>query len=176
MSIRSEIDGRKDATMYADIPVPLSFRLPDGWQPVPPDAAGNPGAAFVAVNVATVETGFIANIGIDGEYRPDDARLSDLADASLRDLARVSSAIRLIDREDDGRPDALTQVIGMTAIVDDTVREVVQAQCYLALFDIENARKRVVIRVVLTSTVEQYPTLVEDFRAFVGSFELNSDG
>jgi hypothetical protein len=163
--------------MYADLPVPLSFRLPDGWQPVPPDAAGAPGAAFVAVNVATVETGFVANIGIDGEYRPDDATLSDLADASLRDLARASSAIRLIDREEVGDPGvpALTQIIGMTATVNDTVREVVQAQFYLALLGNDDARKRVVIRAVLTSTEEQYPALAEDFGAFVGSFELDSD-
>jgi hypothetical protein len=63
----------------------------------------------------------------------------------------------------------------MTATVNDTVREVVQAQFYLALLGNDDARKRVVIRAVLTSTEEQYPALAEDFGAFVGSFELDSD-
>ncbi|UJW31028.1 hypothetical protein L3Q67_38510 [Saccharothrix sp. AJ9571] len=156
-----------------DVPVPLAFQVPDGWQPVSPEGIGSPGTAFVALNLATTGSGFTANITLEEEYRPDQTSLSELADASLRGLAERTSATRLLDRADVGGLEApgLTQVIGITATVDDMVREVVQAQFYLALPGIDDPRNRVVLLAVLTATEEQFPEVVGDFGAFVGSLK-----
>ncbi|MQA11885.1 MAG: hypothetical protein GEU98_25750, partial [Pseudonocardiaceae bacterium] len=67
--------------MATTIPIPVNFRLPDGWQAAAPDEVGAPGAAFVALHPAS-RTDFTANITISGEYRPDEAALTDIADES----------------------------------------------------------------------------------------------
>ncbi|MCX5129755.1 hypothetical protein OOK25_39665, partial [Streptomyces sp. NBC_00347] len=53
--------------MPTTLPVPIEFRLPEGWQPAPPDEVGAPGVAFVALHPQP-DSGFTANITIDGEY------------------------------------------------------------------------------------------------------------
>ncbi|RZQ60947.1 hypothetical protein [Amycolatopsis suaedae] len=169
----TETQYREDEAVPAELPIPISFRLPEGWHPVSPDDVGSPGAAFVALNVATVGSGFTANITLEGEYRPDDATLTQLADASLRQIAEGTTACRLLDREEVGGPDApgLTQFVGMTATVNDTEQQVIQAEFYLSLHDVDDPRERVVLRTVLTATEAQFPELVDDYQSFVGSLE-----
>jgi hypothetical protein len=158
--------------------MPMSFRLPDGWRAVPPEEAGAPGAAFVALNLATAGSGFTANITVEGECRRDYAALADLADASLRDLAEVATAVRLLTRKQAGEFEApgLTQLVAMTGTFGGAVQEIMQAQFLLAVHDIHDPRKRVVLRTALTSAAGQYAALAPDFAAFVGSLRLGPDG
>ncbi|MFD9276459.1 hypothetical protein ACFWD7_04100 [Streptomyces mirabilis] len=41
------------------------------------------------------------------------------------------------------------------------------AQVYLSMLDVADPRKRSVIRLVLTATASQHPTVLDDFRDFV---------
>ena len=36
--------------MVSELPVRIEFSLPEGWQATPPDEAGAPGVAFVALH------------------------------------------------------------------------------------------------------------------------------
>lgn len=178
--------------MATTLPTPIEFRLPDDWRPAPPDDVGAPGAAFVAL-LPNPEDGFTANITIDGEYRPDAIPLSALADGSVRALRATAGSVTVLDRAEVGSQDApgLTQTLRVTAPVHGTERHLVQAQVYLSLLGTkssasgtstgtessasgmstgtERAAARVVIRLVLTATVEQHRAVLRDFQWFVST-------
>ncbi|WLW51824.1 hypothetical protein [Streptomyces sp. YU58] len=154
--------------MTTTLPVPIQFKLPAGWRAAPPDAAGAPGAAFVA-RYPQPDAGFTANIAIDGEYRPDETPLSEIADGSVERLALAVTAVEVTSRREIGSEDApgFTQTLAISAVVGGVSRDLVQSQVYLSMLDIIDPRKRAVIRLVLTTTVSQYPSVLGDFQDFV---------
>lgn len=156
--------------MAATLPIPINFRLPDGWQPAPPDEMGVPGVAFVALHPASRDN-FTANITIRGEVRNDAAPLAEIADESLERLRRHTARAEMTQRRNVGTSEApgLTQLVKMRAEANGVERDLVQAQVYLSLVDTEDRRKRVVLELVMTTTATQFATLVEDFQQFVGS-------
>ncbi|MEU1040328.1 hypothetical protein ACFYP4_24205 [Streptomyces sp. NPDC005551] len=154
--------------MPTNLPVPIKFELPDGWRAEPPDEAGAPGAAFVA-SFRHPDAGFTANITIDGEYRPDMAPLSAIADESVQRLRQGTASVQVVERREVGTADApgLTQTLALSVVADRTCRDLVQSQVYLSMLDADDHRRRSVIRLVLTSTASQHTTVLEDFRDFV---------
>jgi hypothetical protein len=154
--------------MPTALPVPIEFELPEGWQAAPPDQVSAPGAAFVAVHLPP-EGGFTANMTIDGEFRPDSATLSEIADESVRRMGQAVEALTVADRREIGPADApgLMQSLTLAAAVGGVSRDLVQVQVYLSLLDLAASRKRAVIRLILTCTASQHPTVVDDFQDFV---------
>ncbi|MCZ2524128.1 hypothetical protein GQS52_01470 [Streptomyces sp. SCUT-3] len=154
--------------MPTTLPVPIEFELPEGWRAAPPDDVGAPGAAFVALHPLP-DDGFTANITIDGEYRPDGATLSEIADASVERLRRASMSVVVTGHREVGSADApgFTQTLAVSGIVGGVHRDLVQSQVYLSLLDVADPRKRVVIRLVLTATASQHPSVLDDFQEFV---------
>ncbi|CAM5234873.1 MULTISPECIES: hypothetical protein [Streptomyces] len=154
--------------MASTLPVPITFRLPEGWRVVSPDEAGAPGAAFVALHPRP-DDGFTANITIDGEYRPDDATLSQLADASVEGLRQASASAQVTTRREIGGAEApgLTQTLTVSTVAGGVPRDLVQAQVYLSLLDVVDPRRRAVVRLVLTATAAQFPEVLADFQDFV---------
>lgn len=149
------------------LPVPIEFRLPDGWSPAPPDEVAAPGAAFVAVH-PDPDADFTANITIDGGYWPDTS-LTAMADDSIHHLQEISEAVSLAHRSDVGSDDApgLTQTLELSTVVNGSARDLVQAQVYLTMLDTNDPRQRAVIRLALTSTRSQYHAVLEDFQQFI---------
>jgi hypothetical protein len=159
--------------MATTLPTPIEFRLPDDWRPAPPDDVGAAGAAFVAL-IPNPDGGFTANVTIDGEYRPDSTPLIGMAEASvqtLRDAAGGPDSVTVLDRTEVGSVEApaLTQTLRVSAPVNGTERELVQAQVYLSLLDDHEPTKRAVIRLVLTATVAQHRAVLPDFQWFVST-------
>jgi hypothetical protein len=154
--------------MSTTVPVPIEFDLPEGWRAAPPDEVGAPGAAFVAVHLPS-DAGFTANVTIDGEYRPDAATLTEIADESVEHLGQAATSVSVTSRRETGSVDApgLTQTVAFSAVVDGTNRDLVQSQVYLSMLDVADPGKRAVIRLVLTSTASQHPAVLDDFRDFV---------
>lgn len=154
--------------MATTLPVPIAFELPEGWRAASPDAAGAPGAAFVAVHPRP-DAGFTANITVDGEYRPDAATLSEIADASVERMRRAVGSVEVTTRRETGSAEApgLTQTLALSAVVKGAYLDLVQAQAYLSLLDVTDPARRVVIRLVLTATAAQFPEVLEDFQDFV---------
>ena len=154
--------------MPTALPVPIEFELPEGWKAVPPDQVSAPGAAFVAVRLPP-DAGFTTNMTIDGEFRPDPATLSEIADESVRRLGQAVVAVTVADRREIGPPDApgLMQSLTFSAAVDGVSRDLVQVQVYLSVLDVADSRKRAVIRLVLTCTASQHSTSLDDFQDFV---------
>ncbi|ARF76045.1 hypothetical protein B7C62_30080 [Kitasatospora albolonga] len=154
--------------MTTTLPVPIAFELPDGWRAAPPDGAGAPGAAFVALHPRP-DAGFTANITVDGGFRPDPATLAEIADESVENLRGSGASVEIAERREVGSKDApgLTQTLAVSAVAGGTLRDLVQSQVYLSLLDVDDPGKRAVIRLVLTVTASQHGSVVEDFREFV---------
>lgn len=154
--------------MPVDLPVPIEFELPEGWKTAPPEQVGAPGAAFVAVYFLP-DSGFTANMTIDGEFRPDPATLADIADESVRRLGQAVVAVTVGARRETGSAEApgLMQRLTFTSTVGGVSHDLVQVQVYLSLLDVADSRQRAVIRLILTCTASQHPTVLDDFQAFV---------
>ncbi|MFE4535114.1 hypothetical protein ACFRKB_08520 [Streptomyces scopuliridis] len=154
--------------MPTTLPVPIEFELPEGWRAAPPDKVGAPGAAFVALHPRP-DAGFTANITIDGEYRPDAATLPEIAHESVERLRQATTSVVVAGSREVGSADApgFTQTLAVSAVVNGVPQELVQSQVYLSMLDVTDPHKRAVIRLVLTATVSQHPSVVEDFQDFV---------
>ncbi|WP_431983107.1 hypothetical protein [Streptomyces qinglanensis] len=163
--------------MATTLPVPITFELPDGWRSAPPDSVGAPGVSFVAV-YSRSDAGFAANISITGEFRQDDASLSEFADASLQRMRAVAESVEVVDRREVGSTDApgLTQMMRFSAVAAGTRRDLVQSQVYLSLLDTDDPRKRAVLQLTLTATASQHESVVQDFQDFVRSVRPETEG
>ncbi|GGZ67425.1 hypothetical protein [Streptomyces bluensis] len=154
--------------MPTTLPVPIEFQLPEGWRAAPPDEVGAPAAAFVALHPQP-DAGFTANITIDGEYRPDEATLPEIAQASVERLRQAATSVVVTSHREIGSADApaFTQTLGVSAVINGVRRDLVQSQVYLSMLDVADRRQRAVIRLVLTATASQHPAVLSDFQDFV---------
>lgn len=161
--------------MVTHLPVPLRFELPDGWSAAPPDEVGAPGAAFVALNMATQGSGFTANIAVDGELRENG--VTGMADESLRVLGESTQNVTVVSRKEVGSAEAqgLTQDLHVTADVNGVTRELVQCQVYLTMAQSADQSRSAVVRAALTCTDDQVGTVLEDFRSFVRTLAPEAD-
>ncbi|MFJ4781659.1 hypothetical protein [Streptomyces sp. NPDC088762] len=155
--------------MPTSLPVPIEFSLPEGWLPARPES-GDPGVAFAAVHPHP-DTGFAANITVDGGFPPDGTTLAALAAESVRRLAAVADSVTVDGYHEFGSAEApaLTQRLAFRALAGETHRDLVQSQVYLSLVDIEEPRKRGVIRLALTATSAQHDHVVGGFQEFLRS-------
>ncbi len=152
----------------ASLPVPIEFRLPEGWLPARPAGGDAPAVAFAAVHPQP-DAGFTANITVDGEYRSDTATLAELADESVERLREVAESVAVTYRREVGSADApaLAQRVTFSAVAGDKRHDLVQSQVYLSMPDIEEPHKRAVVRLALTATAAQHDTVLGDFQDFV---------
>ncbi|MBT2392400.1 hypothetical protein J7E87_23985 [Streptomyces sp. ISL-1] len=154
--------------MSARLPVPIEFQLPEGWSAADPEQADASGVAFAALH-PELDDGFAANITIDGEYRPDEAPLAEIADGSVQRMREIADSVAVANRKEIGSADApgLTQTMTFAAEAGGVRRALVQIQVYLAMLDVHDPAKRAVIRLALTATPAQLDNVLGDFRQFV---------
>ncbi|MGW1197459.1 hypothetical protein ACWD4B_16715 [Streptomyces sp. NPDC002536] len=166
-------EGRPGVAMK--LPVPIEFRLREGWLPARPEGFDATGVAFAAV-YAQPDGGFTANITVDGEYRPDEATLAELADESVERLRTIAELVVVADRREAGSADvpALAQHVTFSAVVGAARHDLVQSQVYLSMPDTEEPHKRAVIRLALTATTAQHESVLGDFQDFVRTVRPNT--
>ncbi|MFE9387539.1 hypothetical protein ACFYMO_30615 [Streptomyces sp. NPDC007025] len=163
--------------MAATLPVPITFKLPDGWRSAHPDSVGAPGVSFVAVDSQS-DANFTANISIAGELRPDEVSLSVIADESVHRMRAVAESVEVADRREVGSADApgLTQTMRFSAVAAGTRRDLVQSQVYLSLRGADDPDERAVLQLTLTATASQHESVVQDFQDFVRSVRPETEG
>ncbi|RJQ67285.1 hypothetical protein D5S17_33780 [Pseudonocardiaceae bacterium YIM PH 21723] len=156
--------------MATSLPVPLEFRLPDGWEAVQPDAVGAPDSAFVARRPRPGDT-FVANITIGGYLKDPEIALTTVADEVVERLQEAVGSVDVRNRTEIGSPQApgLVQVVELTAEVNGSDTDLVQCQTLLSMPDRENPANRAVIELVLTSTPGQLEGVLPDFQYFVST-------
>ncbi|MFF4105240.1 hypothetical protein [Streptomyces sp. NPDC001903] len=162
--------------MPTTLPVPIEFGLPEGWEAAPPDEVGAPGVAFIAL-YPHPDAGFTANITVDGDFRPDGATLTDMADESVERLRRADAeSVTVTSRRElgsEGSP-GLAQRLTLTAVAGGVRRDLVQSHVYLTVVDLGNPHRRAVIRLVLTSTAAQEDGVLPGFRTFLRTVRLDT--
>jgi hypothetical protein len=161
------------------LPTPIAFRLPENWRPVSPDDVDAVGAAFVAM-LPDPDRGFTANVTIDGEYRPDAAPLTSMADKSLQTLRAALADpgdVAVLYRSEVGsvQSPALTQTLHITTPFDGAEIDVLQSQVYLSMLDSKDPSRRAVIRLVLTATTSQHRAALPDFQWLVSTVRPDAD-
>ena len=159
--------------MASTLPTPIAFRLPEDWRPVPPDDVDAAGAAFVAM-LPDPDHGFTANVTIDGEYRPETAPLTSIAEQSvqtLREALAGPETVAVLNRAEVGsaQAPALEQTLKITTPFHGADLDLLQSQVYLALLDSREPGKRAVIRLVLTATADQHRAALPDFQRLVST-------
>jgi hypothetical protein len=163
--------------MPTTLPIPLEFRLPEGWLPAHPARIEAEDVAFAAVHPRP-DAGFAANITIDGGLPLDGVTLVQLAEASLEQLRQGTESVVLADRREVGPEDApaLTQRLAFSAVINEAPRDFVQSQVYLSLVDTRDPHKRALIRLVLTATAAQHEAVLGDFQDFLHSVRPENAG
>ncbi|MEW1900938.1 hypothetical protein [Streptomyces sp. NPDC086147] len=154
--------------MATTLPLPIEFRLPEGWIPAPPDEVDAPAVAFVALH-PQADAGFTANITIDGDFLSEAETLEGVADDAVERLRDGAESVAVVRRRDVGSAQApgLTQRLALTAVVQGVRRNLVQSQVYLAMLDSADPKRRAVIRLILTATATQHDHVLEDFQDFL---------
>ncbi|MFD9630756.1 hypothetical protein [Streptomyces violascens] len=154
--------------MPTTLPIPLEFRLPEGWLPAHPARIEAEDVAFAAVHPRP-DAGFAANITIDGGFPLEGVTLVQLAEASLEQLRQGTESLVVADRREVGPEDApaLTQRLAISAVINGTSRDLVQSQVYLSLADTLDPHKRALIRLALTATAAQHDAVLGDFQDFL---------
>ncbi|WP_406183330.1 hypothetical protein [Streptomyces sp. NBC_01006] len=161
--------------MPTTLPVPIEFSLPEGWQAAPPDEVGAPGVAFIAL-YERPDDGFTANITIDGDFRPDEATLTDMGDESVERLRQAAESVVVTSRRELGSEASpgLAQRLTLSAVGAGVRRDLVQSHVYLAVLDRKDTHRRAVIRLILTSTAAQEEGVVGDFQEFLRTVSLDT--
>jgi hypothetical protein len=159
------------------LPVPIEFSLPEGWRSVPPDQVDTPEAAFVALHTGLVGSGFTPNITITGEVVGDDVPLTVIADQAVERLrATDPGEVRLGRRSEVGSAEnpGLTQAVKLTTNLRGGLGELVQFQVFLGMADRRQPGRRAVLHIVLTSLLEQFPQVINDFQQFIATIQPES--
>jgi hypothetical protein len=151
--------------MATDLPVRIEFALPEGWVVTPPDEAGAPGVAFVALHPGSAN-GFTANFTIAGQFRDPALTMEAIADESVGRLQEAVGRVAVRSRVEVGAADApgITQVLDIQV---GTQQQLVQCQVYVSMHDTAHPERRAVLELVLTCLPEQLDTVFDDFQAFV---------
>jgi hypothetical protein len=154
--------------MTVAAPTEFEFRLPVGWEP-----AGASEGTFVALNVATADSGFTANITAAGLLRPSHSSLDEIAEESVTQLREATPDLVVISRGELGDPAvaAFGQQLRMTASVNNTSWDVIQAEVYISKPEGDGSGQAVV-RAVLTATVDQFASTVDDFDDFLATLRF----
>ncbi|WP_203337479.1 hypothetical protein [Nocardioides limicola] len=153
------------------LPVPLEFRLPnEHWEPMVPETLGVEYAAFLAVR-RNLDPAYSPTITISGDYRLDEATLSDIADEAVAKYQGQVDQLRLLQRQDIGSAEApgISQLIGMSAPIDGTHFDLRQGQILMALIDQDDPTKRVVLIYTLSCTADQLAQMSGEFQEFLAS-------
>ncbi|MFJ2824359.1 hypothetical protein ACIO7M_25045 [Streptomyces toxytricini] len=159
--------------MPTALPVPIEFRLPDGWLPARPE--GDTDVAFAARHPEP-DHGFAANITLDGGYPPQGKTLAECADDALERLHGATESVRVLQRQEFGDADApgLTQRLSFSVVVGGVRRALVQSQVFVSVVDVADPDRRALVRLVLTATAAQFDSVLPDFQEFLRTVRTDS--
>ncbi|TKG71752.1 hypothetical protein [Prauserella endophytica] len=148
--------------MTTTMPFPIEFVIPDGWRAPSAREAETPDGVVAAVHPEQAAT-----ITAAGELMAGETGLPEIADHAIAMLRRSGARVEVLSRTEVGTPDSpgLAQILLVGP-------ETVQCQAFLAMVDVEDSRKRAVLRIVLTTSRDHVEALVGDFQRFLGTVRL----
>jgi len=152
------------------LPVPVEFRLPEGWEPVRPEEWGVENAAFMAVRRET-PGGYVPILSISGDWRLDYTTLDSIADESVALAQAQADQVEILDRREIGSEEApaILQLLGVSATIDGRPWELRQGQVLSGLVDLKDPSRRVVVIYTVTCSAEQFDVVGREFQAFMST-------
>lgn len=152
------------------LPVPVEFRLPDGWEPVRPEEWGVDNAAFMAVR-RDAPGDYVPILTISGDWRLDYVTLDAIADESVAVAKAQATTVEVLDRKQIGTEEApaILQLLGVEATVEDRDWQLRQGQVLSGLVDVENPEKRVVVIYTVTCALDQFDVVGREFQLFMST-------
>src|SRR5690606_7944594 len=159
------------AAPVAELPVPIEFSLPDGWQSVPPSEVNADNAAFVAVHPGFSGDEFTPTIVIAGDVHDGGTTLTQLAEEELEQLRTVDPDVRVEERRESGTADhpGLTQVVRLSMQQNGSAQELLQIQTLIGMQDTQDPDRKAVLRFALTTQPEHFERLAGDFQEFLST-------
>ncbi|KQT90763.1 hypothetical protein ASG49_13530 [Marmoricola sp. Leaf446] len=158
--------------MSETLPVPISFRLPnEHWRPADPEALGVTNAFFLAVRQEHEGDDYAPTLTVSGGLREDAATMDEIGDEAVDVFASQATDVELVKRREYGSVAApgLLQVVGGTLTDRERRYDLRQAHVLLGMADVADPRRRVVVKVVLSTTYRQFETYLPELQDFVAS-------
>ncbi|MEU6646891.1 hypothetical protein ABZ863_30740 [Saccharomonospora sp. NPDC046836] len=164
--------------MATTLPVPIEFSLPEGWRSVDPDEIGTPEAAFVALHPASGGGGFTPNVTITGELREADVPLSVVAEESVERLRLGAREVKVGRTSEGGTAEnpVHTQAVRLEVTLSGQQQYLVQYQVFMGFGDVAGTARRAVLQTVLTSRLDQFPQVIDDFQKFIETIRPEQGG
>jgi hypothetical protein len=163
--------------MVTELPVPIRFSLPPGWEPVHPDDFGAPHAAIAAVWAESVGSGFTTNLLVHGELRNGgitEDGLADLADETVRGSDDSVTEVEVVHREAIGssKSPSLVQIVRCVLDDDGVAHELVVLQLLATTGRWERPRRSAIVRAYLTCPADRFEAMAEHFDSFLQSLDV----
>lgn len=155
-------------SVTAELPFPIDLDLPSGWIQVPPAAAGEPDAGFVAIRAASENSPVPTSLVISGlTLHANQVNLRALAETHIERLsARLH--VRVLNREDS--PDGVQ--VAQLLRIDGGPVPLNQIQVLIAFPDNVNSSASGVVQIMLSCPVNVFSEAGPEFRRIVGSIRL----
>ncbi|WP_019811263.1 hypothetical protein [Saccharomonospora halophila] len=137
----------------SELPVPIEFSLPDGWESVDPTTLETPGVAFLAVKRDS-SARFTSNLAVYGEVRDNDTTLTEIADeASTDGSGQVGGATEVVHRTKEGKGlvAAVTQIVEFPAPEGSGIERLHQTQTLVQFPDSHGPDRRGIIMFAATA-------------------------
>jgi hypothetical protein len=159
--------------MMGDLPFSLDLTRPPGWRRVPPDAVGEPAAAYVAVREANIDEPVTPNVVIGVTAMPTAAiDVIALAEAHLARL-RATYPVTVLSREAGGRagPQA-AQLLQIDYTLDEVAVTLKQVQILIVGRDTTDPALAGVIELIMTCPEELFEQAGPEFQELVASIQI----
>lgn len=160
--------------MTADSDFTISFDLPDGWTPVPPESCGAEGAAFVAVRTENahdpVATNLIAGYTILAE-QPDFAAIAGAYVADLR--SRFPVTVLKSDSFNDGKESEFNQLLEFDFPTGESTVRLRQIRILMTVPSVNENEPTGVMQLQMTCPAEIFPVAGREFQRFVKTIAPN---
>jgi len=156
--------------MTSSATVPVSFELPDGWTPIPPQSIGTPGASFAAVRESNAADPVVTNLVIGFHPGRAPADLGGLAEAHLADLrSQYPVAVRSCDTGTAGAAAEYSQLLDIAYPVGESTLDLTQIRILLALPGAGPGDPAGVMQVVMTCPARIFDQAGREFQRFLAT-------
>lgn len=161
-----------------ELPLPMQVTLPSpDWVRVDANPGSEDDPAFAAIR-RNLAHDVVPTIRLTGGRRDDAATLVQIADALVAAAAEEASSVEILDRHEVGGNNApgLTQALAIVGAPESRGLELRRSHVLLAMLDVHDPTKRVVVLAELACAADQFPEMAREFQSFVANIRLNRTG
>lgn len=158
--------------------LPMQVTLPcRDWVRVEAEPATDESPAFVALR-RNLAHDVVPTIRLTGGRRDDAATLGQIADGLVAAAAEEAASVKVLDRHEVGgeHVPGLTQALAIVGARESQGFELRRSQVLLAMLDVHDPTKRVVVVAELVCAADQFAEMAQEFQSFVANIRLDRTG